>query len=1178
ADPSTTTDPADDDTDGDGLIDGWTDSNDDSTFQFEEGEDANLNGAVDKGETDPNDIDSDSDGLLDGPDVTISGTPPETFSSIFHIDNTYWGELSYESHDLGCKDGVHYYQKAPTDPTVKDSDGDGLVDGVPQTEDEKGELEQHFTLIHLLKSLSAQSSIVSNRPYIFRDNSPGYSFFKEQNIYTDPSQIDTDGDGLSDGLEVNGWENNIIYEKTKEKAYTIPKELSISNPAYWDMDLEKFLSKDTDEDGLSDFEEFQNSSNPLLEDTDGDGIYDFEEGSGNCTMIEGSDPEIVGEIQAKFVFIKEGIIPKEIKIEVTVHVRDNAGLDHLEIKCQGAGTKQYVFKEEEQITVTTADGVERTFTVAVRDKEVTVSGFKADYVGAFFTGYDIYVKVWDINGYGVKGETHLDSVVQGIIKAILAALLAFIKAVMELASKVFEWIWDFIRGLLDPVVKVVSDAMSSIFKMLITAVSNFLDTLEDGGEGLFDQINNMMLIILALGIVVITISLVVRPFLDIVGSIIVTALAFVTPIILSTFNTEEQHNDYVENLLTGGISLIENIIREILRFFIGDEELFLYLKDPPGDDFGLYDPEPANDPTEMAEHVSALSNTGVIISGVGVVISVITALIIYWKTESILAAIVGGVIEAILGLIIALLVSNYMSSNQEAVNKGESPVGDYYLIGLIGSIIGILLGIYGLIKSPKDAVKYGVLYTLITVTLSFVAVILGGILAMTYLASFSSVNEKDADDNDGLSYWQDSGTGWKIRVDKKNKNGIFEGGDELITSTPTLPDDWDTDDDGLPDGYELAYPSTGTTRSDSERKTLLREKGCRYVTNPNDPDTDGDGLMDGGDIAGTLFKTVEGSSSNALDRGEIPETIKNSIPGLSDNAKVIWLSKPVTEKYDTDDENRQPVERERIVTWEKLGWQITDGYDVYILKEGSDGNSIDIYYLDPSGELLLDWNGNGKLDKGELTYGSNPAMPDTDLDGVADGKDPVPTSSVVLSITFTHFDGLGRNGWRLDDKNDSTVLNPLQIMELTFDISYTIGERPWRTLTLSSSERPTNYNDNIDLSLKVLIGLPPLPSSGSIVLKIRCYDDDPEGEGLVEDVLDIDGKPSNEDINDERLLNGITIMYDLTQEQNIISIESEDINSKSGPDANGVYTIEADGSTDEPPADPAHPFDARLTF
>jgi hypothetical protein len=73
---------------------------------------------------------------------------------------------------------------------------------------------------------------------------------------------DDDGDGLSDNVEIEGWQITIYnIDGTTEKR-TIA-----SNP-------DKI---DTDGDGLNDYEEMIHLSDPTKPDTDGDGLHDYEE-------------------------------------------------------------------------------------------------------------------------------------------------------------------------------------------------------------------------------------------------------------------------------------------------------------------------------------------------------------------------------------------------------------------------------------------------------------------------------------------------------------------------------------------------------------------------------------------------------------------------------------------------------------------------------------------------------------------------------------------------------------------------------------------------------------------------------------------------------------------------------------------------------------------------------------
>lgn len=105
-DPSTTTNPLDDDTDDDGIIDG--------------NEDANRNGRVDNivgstgtrgsGETDPNDADTDLDGLLDGTERGLIGPQgAHTDTDIFVPDrDPQWttDPLDWDTDDGSVSDGA----------------------------------------------------------------------------------------------------------------------------------------------------------------------------------------------------------------------------------------------------------------------------------------------------------------------------------------------------------------------------------------------------------------------------------------------------------------------------------------------------------------------------------------------------------------------------------------------------------------------------------------------------------------------------------------------------------------------------------------------------------------------------------------------------------------------------------------------------------------------------------------------------------------------------------------------------------------------------------------------------------------------------------------------------------------------------------------------------------------
>lgn len=168
------------------------------------------------------------------------------------------------------------------------------------------------------------SSLVMVKAFIDSDKD-GIADEQEAIYTTDPNNPDTDGDKLSDGLEVFSFHTNPLIKDTDEDRLTDYEEASIigtsplkkdtdgngitddledldkdtinnydeimlgSNPKLDDTDFDKLKdgdektrgtkldNADTDGDGLSDFKEVELGTNPLVKDTDNDGILDGDE-------------------------------------------------------------------------------------------------------------------------------------------------------------------------------------------------------------------------------------------------------------------------------------------------------------------------------------------------------------------------------------------------------------------------------------------------------------------------------------------------------------------------------------------------------------------------------------------------------------------------------------------------------------------------------------------------------------------------------------------------------------------------------------------------------------------------------------------------------------------------------------------------------------------------------------
>ncbi|WNG55016.1 OmpA family protein [Archangium gephyra] len=283
------TDPNDDDSDDDGILDG--------------NEDADHDGVVDPGETDPRKKDTDGDGLLDGTEKGL--TAPEglgTNMAVFVPDadpSTRTDPLKVDTDNGGVSDGIEDAnhngrvdsgERNPldpaddltgidtdgdgipdsietatgTDPTKADTDGDGIPDGVEDTN---------------------HNGVVD----------PGE---------TDPRKADTDGDGLPDGIEDKN-HNGVVdpgetdprnpdtdgggvpdgVEDANHNGVVDPGETNPLDPAD---------DKDTDKDGIPDVREVELGLDPNDNDTDNDGVPDGQDGITDTDgdgLIDALDPD-----------------------------------------------------------------------------------------------------------------------------------------------------------------------------------------------------------------------------------------------------------------------------------------------------------------------------------------------------------------------------------------------------------------------------------------------------------------------------------------------------------------------------------------------------------------------------------------------------------------------------------------------------------------------------------------------------------------------------------------------------------------------------------------------------------------------------------------------------------------------------------------------------------------------
>jgi hypothetical protein len=129
------------------------------------------------------------------------------------------------------------------------------------------------------------------------------------------------------------------------------------------------------------------------------------------------------------------------------------------------------------------------------EKQVTGT-FKFD-IGAgaadrfLYKGFDINVTAMDRNeNLGYK-EAEMPGIVNMVLNALLGALLAYVKFIMELASGIFNWIFDTIKNMFNCVVDALKDIVNIVSQLIESYINPYLgDYLEEDEQSKGKIIDN----------------------------------------------------------------------------------------------------------------------------------------------------------------------------------------------------------------------------------------------------------------------------------------------------------------------------------------------------------------------------------------------------------------------------------------------------------------------------------------------------------------------------------------------------------------------------------------------------------------------------------------------------------------------------------------------------------------
>ena len=268
-------------------------------------------------------------------------------------------------------------------------------------------------------------------------------------------------------------------------------------------------------------------------------------------------------------------------------------------------------------------------------------------------------------------------------------------------------------------------------------------------------------------------------------------------------------------------------------------------------------------------------------------------------------------------------------------------------------------------------------------------------------------------DNDGLSDGEEVNIVGTIPTSADSDNdGTPDGeedndGDGLTNAQElaagTNPNTSDTDADGLPDDYELNTTQTDPTNPDTDNDGTSDfeedtdgdgiSNGDEYAggTNPLSTDTDGDGLSDDAEIDSVGTSPVQADSDNngVSDAQEDPDG-----DGLNNLQEVVAGTDP--NKSDTDGDGLS----------DKVEMTSTNTDP---LQADTDGNG--------TGDGEEDFDGDGVINRDEVTTGTNPYAADSDNDGLSDGAE--------VNLTGTNpLDSDSDSDRTPDDESGNGVLDP----------------------------------------------------------------------------------------------------------------------------------------------------------
>lgn len=365
----------------------------------------------------------------------------------------------------------------------------------------------------------------------------------------------------------------------------------------------------------------------------------------------------------------------------------------------------------------------------------------------------------------------------------------------------------------------------------------------------------------------------------------------------------------------------------------------------------------------------------------------------------------------------------------------------------------------------------------------------------------AGTNPNDTDtDNDGLTDGEEVNTyGSNPHIPDSDNDGISDGNEKLCGTSPTnistFPPaldadmcsaiegvDYDTDDDYLPDAWEMnIFGHLGFGADDDPDNDTISNRLEQSVhhTNGNSDDTDQDGRKDnleifgiGGPTSNPIMYDTDGDGLNDGEEvnvhGTNPNLADTDADGLSDSAELMTYGTNPT-LWDTDADGLSDGQEMQLQTNandpDSDDDGLWDGEEVNVRKtnplvQDSDGDGLNDYaevYTHSTDPTKADTDGDQLNDGAEINqYETNPNKSDTDGDTLSDYAELFAFPSNPLKTTDPLVQDTDLDGKRDDFElaNNTLPNNPIAISVLPKTVQQISGKEAKLEVTIQL-DRPS---------------------------------------------------------------------------------------------------------------------------